>query len=159
MEITQLSIRDVLFVDSVLKNPEIWEACRDDGYPEPGQWTSYGRLQNPDNYFLMPSKNGRAAGVIIFYKRNSFCWDTHVAILPEFRGRFVVEAYKEAFRWMFEKSPALKVKAWIPAYNLAAITLARAVGMQKEGRGLGEWKKNGKLYDVLYFGLRKEVAP
>lgn len=154
--VKRLSIRDVLFVDSVLKEPEVWDRCADDGISLfPDRWTAYGRLANPDNYFLCPFKDETAAGLIMFYKWTSFCWEIHIAMLRQFRGKFTVEATKEALRWMFENTNCLKITARIPACNLPPTALARAVGMKQEGRSKDAWQKGGVLYDVLYFGTER----
>jgi hypothetical protein len=75
-------------------------------------------------------------------------WDKHLAGREEFT--------KEVLRWIVGITDVQKVNAWIPHFCQVAHKFAKRLGFKQEAY-IRNWSySNGKLYDVLCFGMTKE---
>jgi hypothetical protein len=75
-------------------------------------------------------------------------WDRHLAG----REQFTIDC----LRWVMHVGDLKKVNAWIPHFCSVAHKFARKLGFKQEGY-IRNWSySQGKLYDILCFGMTKE---
>jgi hypothetical protein len=108
-----------------------------------------GDLANPRNVCL--STEG---GAIFFIADEPGIYIVSANFLPKYRGRYALEAVREACRWMFAHTDCLTIQAQIPEFNRAAKWLCRAVGATKEFKRQAIWRTNDAPADVSFWALR-----
>lgn len=81
-------------------------------------------------------------GVMMFIHKQMGVYEVHTAYLPEGRGEWGLEFAKKCFKWMFTRTPAIEINTRVPKGNLGALTLTRAMGMEKETQLKNGWILN-----------------
>jgi len=95
-------------------------------------------------------------GFWAFTYRNPVCWEAHVALLPQMRGRKLSDSvFRSMLAWLWKETKVERLVAEIPCYNRLAIAYARRNGMTMYGRNVQCWKKNGKLWDCVLMGISR----
>jgi len=84
-------------------------------------------LANPANVALMCDFGG-----LLFINLGSGAYEVHTQFLPNARGAFALVVTQNALRWMFTRTDALELWTKVPARNLGALGLVRAIHGQKE---------------------------
>jgi hypothetical protein len=83
----------------------------------------------------------------------------HQAAIPELRGAAVVQAGRDAVRWMFVNvAGCRKLVGLTPSCNVPAIAAARRVGFLVEGCIKGAVLRDEKLHDLVVLGISREEA-
>ncbi len=72
------------------------------------------------------------------------------------RGKEAIRLGKQAIKWIFDNTSAMKINARIPNYNTKVLHYAVAVGFEQEGLDIQGFMKNGKLYDQFILGIRRK---
>lgn len=136
---------------SVLCHPEVFPHLHDDnGAKTPADLDLAELLADRDIFFLMPAPGTLVIAEWLF----SATYELHQAAVPESRGATMLAAGREAVAWLFANAPGCrKLVGFTPAYNRAAIVMARRVGFQVEGRIRNCFLKGGALHDVVVLGL------
>jgi RimJ/RimL family protein N-acetyltransferase len=98
---------------------------------------------------------GELLGIVTLIPQNAVCYEIHAALLPIAWGPRSAEALRGAIAWMFERSPARRIVASIPAYNRLAIALGKRAGMQQYGVNVASFERGGRLHDQILLGLSK----
>ena len=147
--------QDVALIKSVLTHPSIYPFISDDGSPSAEEFDPSGLAQHPMVYFLAAVTETGVGAVWMLHAINSFTYEVHTCVLPEFRGQ-TTEAAKAVAVWMFENTNCKKIITHVPSYNRLALKLAERVGMEHEGVNRKSWFKDGLVYDQYVLGLCKE---
>lgn len=154
--IERCGIADRLYVDFVMRHPQIYPHISDDLSPKAGDFTSGPLLHNPNVVALKPRIGVDPAGVFIFHPWNGVTYEVHSCVLPQWRGRNAANAALYAALWIFGNTDARKIVTLVPAYNRRAYALAWRAGMRAEGVNKKSFLKDGKLHDAILMGLQKD---
>jgi hypothetical protein len=87
-------------------------------------------------------------GCVIFIKHHVGMYEFHTSVLPEGRGRWMLEGAKFAFEWMFTHTDAYELMTKCPDGNLASKAGARAVGCKKQFRTGPIWPVGDEMVPV-----------
>jgi len=146
------SKKDRLAVNRLLADESVWPMASEDGT------TTFDRYHSADQYLmseicyvLMP----REDIVFIGFPRYRVQYEVHISMLPSARGRTGIRAGRKAIEYMWQNTSARKLVGFIPAYNKAAIKFAELTGFKKEGILSKSFKKDGKMHDMVIFGINK----
>lgn len=137
-------------VERVLMDGDVFPFIIDDIYC--GYHQIHETLSDPDIYVLMPNSEA----CFLFLPMVSVTYDSHVAVLPKSRGPQAVESGKQAIEWMWDNSPARKIVANVPENRDDVVRYVLRVGFKKEGTMTEAFLKDGKLRDLIMFGINKE---
>ncbi len=103
------TIKDIDRVHRVLKHSSIYPNVADDGSPGVDDFTIEPLLSNEGCYILMPNRDTVGMAIPL----NSIMYDIHINILPESRGDKGYRAGMEFLGYLFERTPARKLIAYI----------------------------------------------
>jgi RimJ/RimL family protein N-acetyltransferase len=129
------SLDDAAHINAILNHPSVhpWVAADDN----PLDLTA--TLAQPDRYALFGPLGGQ-----LYHRVGDGIYEVHSAYLPEARGRVALATTRETLRWMFGRTDAVEIITRVPKGNLAALALARAVGMRHMMTLQGSWIKDGR---------------
>ena len=135
---------DMELISKILNHPQVFDWITDDVSPCPC-------VPNPNHLHLVDE-----TGTMLLTAThvNGITCEVHIAALPESWGR-AVSFFKECISWGFENTRYTKVIGFTPAYNRAALALAKRAGFKEEGRIKNSFLKNWELHDQIVFGLSK----
>lgn len=136
--------QDADAVREIITHPHVYGQVRDDG--SPAIW-DYQPDMDERNIYLISK-----AGVFCFYPYNSVTYDSHVCVLPEYRGRSLPYG-KAALAWMFTNTDCLKVIGKIPSFNKRAIAWTKKLGFEVEGLMKKAFLKKSELHDLVVMGV------
>jgi len=145
-------IKDLYLIEDIMKDERVFDDICDDQISFREDIDMTDALNNDNVYILSPNHSC----MIMFIKLNKVTYDCHICSLPEFKGKELVDAGKEALKWMSEHTSCRKFVANIPEYNRKAVMFARMCGFEREGINKNSFMKNDILYDQISLG--KEVA-
>lgn len=94
-----------------------------------------------------------AHGGFIAHKQGDGVYEVHSLFVPEGRGEFVMEAAREAQRFMFCATDCTELRTKCPDGNAAALGLCRAGGFQHLFRREKCWPANGEMVGASYHSL------
>lgn len=104
--------------------------------------------KNPNNVCLVGEY-----GCVIFFKHQLGIYEYHTSVLPEGRGKYMLDGAKFAFRWMFTSTDAFEIMTKCPDGNIASKAGARAVGCTQIFRTRPTWPINNSLVSVDIWSL------
>lgn len=114
-----------------------------------GQYVDVSPLvANLSNFLLM----GQGGGVL-FQCIEPGLYEAHTQFLPEFRGKGAVAVVNDALRYMFTRTDAVEIVTKVPAGNVGALGLVRAIHGQKLFDREKAWLTADGLVDVSYYSL------
>ncbi len=93
-------------------------------------------------------------GVAIFVKLDIGLYEMHTAVLPEGRGRWALEAGREALEYMFCRTDAVEILTKCPHGNLAAKAGARMLGMTHDFTTRPLWRYGKRVVPIDVYALR-----
>ena len=140
---------DIKLIHSVLKDNKIERWINDDS----GNVEEYPIL---DNIYYLAAYEEELAGLFVCFPLNHATLDGHFAVLPKFYGKKAIKLGRLAIDWIFNNTHYLKINGSTPAYNKLALKYAQSIGFKPEGINRQSYLKDNKLYDQIYFGLRRE---
>ena len=106
-------------------------------------------LQNPAVFIFMPDEDT----VFIFNPLNNVMYDVHIAIKKGESRKKAVENLIKVSKWMVIHTNLKKAITMIPEYSEKTLKLADALGMKREGKLSSAYLKNGKLHDIIVYGI------
>ena len=139
-------------VREIIIHPKLYPYCSEDGSPKPEDFKPQ---ENDQIFYLLPIIDA-PIGVIIFTHQNAIMSAVHICILPKWWG-FAKIASISALWWIFENTDYTKIIGTIPEYNRHARSLGLRIGFEDEGRYRKAFLKNGKEWDLILMGIRKEA--
>jgi len=98
-------------------------------------------------YFAHPDQ----VGFLAAEQLTRFSFAFHIAMLPKAAG--VKEFVKEVMSFLILVYDVKKFVSLTPADNKAAARLARSVGAEQEGLIKSIFMRDGKLRDIIVFGI------
>jgi RimJ/RimL family protein N-acetyltransferase len=143
---------DYDIVREIITHPKLYPFCTEDGAPEP---KNFNPVENNQIYYLLPIVD-EPIGVIIFSHQNAILLAVHICILPEWWG-YAKEAATSALWWIFQNTDYTKITGALPEYNRQVYNLGLRAGFEDEGRHKKAFLKNGKEWDLILMGIRKET--
>lgn len=143
---------DYELVCQIITHPKLYPFCSEDGSPPARDFCP---AEGEHIYYLTPIID-RPIGVIIFVHQNAIMLSVHICILPEWWG-YAKEAAISALWWVFQNTDYTKVAGAIPEYNRQARRLGLTVGFKDEGRQKEAFLKDGKEWDLILMGIKKEA--
>ena len=148
---------DVDFIKKVINHPQIAPFIRDDGTPKDLN-INYEKVVTDRNLFFLIMINDKMekCGYFFFHPWNSFCFEVHTLILPEYRGEEASKFCEEGATWIFNETQCRKIVTQVPTWNNRAYALAKKAGMKTEGMNEASFLWHGKLYDQYLMGIKKE---
>ena len=92
-------------------------------------------------------------GYVLFIRMQPGIYEFHTSVLPEGRGRWMIDGSQEAFYYMFTKTDAFELLTKCPDGNLASKVGAKAVGCLPVFRTRPNWPIDGKLMCVDVYSI------
>ena len=142
---------DTELIKSIVTHPRIWRDLIDDFDGEPEE---YEAKIHPQVLYAIAKEEGVALALCIFSLHSTICWEVTIMALDAGRGRAldVAEAGK---KWIFTKTPCLRLIGRVLKSNRLALKLNKAAGFKVYGVNKQCVMRNGKLEDVVLFGLSR----
>ena len=148
-------LTDHLYVDAVMKHPDVYPWITDDFNPHPDDFDTESLIENEHLYFVGAFVDDAIAGVFMFHPMTMVMYGMHSAVLPKYRGWLSVRMAIGAAKWVFRNTDCLKLITYVPAGNIAALALARRGGMKAEGVITESIMKDGAMIDQTILGITK----
>ena len=128
--IKRCRIKDLDYVNNILRHKSIYSFISDDGSPSIEEYTIQPLLEYDLVYVLSPNKYT----IILAIPITCSTYEFHVnMIAPHGRGKNAIESTAEVVEWLFDNTPCQKLTSWIPEINMNVVKFALANGMQMEG--------------------------
>lgn len=128
------------FVVAVSTHPRNWKWVSEDGQ-DPANFVPPPRL-----YFAHGEQ-----GYVAVERLGAHTWAFHITMLP--KAKEVAKFTKSIMDAIVLIFGAKKFLASIPTDNKACCRLARSLGAKEEGRLTKSFYRNGKMNDVIVFGM------
>lgn len=134
---------DAAFLNQVANHPEVrpWLGGE-------GEIDFQPALNDANNIGLVTDGGGW-----LIHKLGPGLYECHTQFLPDQRGRHVVAAMREGFRYMFTETDCMEVVSRIPDGNRGAEGLAQAAGFREIFRRERCWPKPGDEQGVSFRSL------
>lgn len=94
-------------------------------------------------------------GLMIYKQKDSFQWECHFQVIPEYRKTHATEFAEKAINWLWSNTDAIKIVAEIPEMFPNVIKFGEKMGFQREGINRKSYMKNGQICDQVYMGLSR----
>lgn len=94
-------------------------------------------------------------GGFLFWRMGCGIYDAHSAVLPEGRGKWALDAAKDALAWMFEREGALEIMMSVPKGNIAVRALVRRLKAKFRGSIENGWCIGGQMVPVDVYSLTR----
>lgn len=140
-------------IDWLIRYPEIYRTCFDDGCGPANEFTSATLLNNNFWRVLGIWEKNKFVSVFIFQPWNLITFQVHVAVLPEYRGNRAFEYSIQVIGWIFSHTPCKKIVALIPENNIRAYALAKICSFDQEGLIKESFQVNGIRKNETLMGL------
>lgn len=142
---------DAAEIKKIVTTPYIWSELSDDYDGDPADYQP--KIHQQVLYVLVRDGDS-IIGLLIFSMHSPICWEVTIAMLPEGKGR-ALETGKAGLRWIFTKSPCLRIIGRVLKSNRLALKLNKAVGFKVYGVNPKCIMRNGKLEDFVLFGISR----
>jgi hypothetical protein len=80
-------------------------------------------------------------------------YEVHTNFLKAYRGRNVIRASLNAYRWMFTRTDCMTLLTKVPSFNKAAEWFCKHVGATKEFTRANAWPDPANPCDVSYWSM------
>lgn len=95
-----------------------------------------------------------AHGGFLFWNVGFGIYDAHSAVLPDGRGKWALDAAREALKWMFANG-ALEIMMSVPKGNIAVRALVRTLKAKFRGTIEDGWMRDGRPIPVDVYSMTK----
>ena len=135
----------------VLSHESVFDHINDDGSSDINDLDKHvTTLLSADHIItLSPSKDT----VIICIPWNYVTYDIHISVMDGPERINAVENIHKCGLWLLKNTQARKFITQVPEYHRVASVLAYKCGMKKEGVLKEAFLKNGKLRDLILYGI------
>lgn len=141
---------DTDIVKRIVTDPRVWRELSDDGDGDPAD---YEAKVHPQVVYVLAKDADKTLGLLIFSVHSRICWEVTIAVTSEGRGR-ALEIAKAGIPWVFSKG-CLRIIGRVLKTNRLALRLNKRAGFRVYGVNPGSVMKNGKLEDLVLFGISK----
>lgn len=150
MTITAQFTEDSDLVSEVLL--PVWGSVSEDGMDPTG-------YEIPScGVYVKLTKGSELIGLQLYHQMSSVTYEFHTVIMEEFRHTLAAfRGQKEGWRLMFTETDCEKINSSIPAYRTDVLRYASGLGMLCEGTDIKSWRKFGKVFDQIRFGITKDM--
>lgn len=147
--------RSVGDLTRIMRHPDVWPWITDDGTPE---WTAAMRIPEAwmESCIYAVCVEREPVGFALFEPRSAAMAEFHGALLPGWRGAVGLRLARMAIARFWQDSGADKLVAMCPAMNRAAQRVNAAIGFMREGLLTAAYRRNGRLEDLIVFGMSRE---
>lgn len=153
MDIEICTINDLDIVKFIMSIPDIKDRFLEDDEMPP----DYEQILKDNSvYVLKIMKYNNPIGLFFLNPLGKVCYEVQTAILPQYRGKYALEATKTGTDWAFKNTDCQKIITFMTVNNRKAYALTKKTGMKYEGINHKSWVKGGMLHDQLMFGICKE---
>lgn len=132
-------------INEIINHPEIYPWIKG-GNSGPLDLTFF--AANPNNVCLVGKY-----GCVLFQKLQAGVYEFHTCVLPEGRGGWMLEQWKDVSRWMFTKTDAFELMTKCPDGNLASKAGAKSVGCSLVFRTSPIWPTDSGLVPVDVYSI------
>jgi RimJ/RimL family protein N-acetyltransferase len=133
---------------------ELWDNLIDDSDVTKGDFDP--RMDDSSRWYSS-TETGDVVGVYWLRRINHITWEGHVNIRPKYWGSGLSLPHaQKVLQYMWEDSGAEKIVATIPDESPHVIDFILKLGFNIEGRRTNSYRKGGKTYDEVYFGIQQE---
>lgn len=149
-------------IRSIVAHPKIYPWIAEDGAPSPDNWRPV--LIDSVYYLLVKEitkQNPIILGLFAIVPSTTSCvYEVHICLLPISWGPLAKQAAKEVTHWVWTNLPdATRLVGAVPRFNRLALKFAvEAFNMAQYGVNPKAFKKNGKIHDLVLFGITKPGA-
>jgi hypothetical protein len=139
---------DIGIVKQIVTAPHVWSSLSDDYDGDP---KDYEAKVHPQVVYVLAKDADKTLGLLIFSVHSRICWEVTIAVTTEGRGR-ALEIAKAGIPWVFSKG-CLRIIGRVLKSNRLALKLNKAAGFRVYGVNKGCVMRNGKLEDLVLFGI------
>lgn len=132
-------------LNSILNHPEVFPLISD-GSSDSIDMTPV--MESPDVVALYGEHGGQ-----VYQRLQPGLFEAHSAFRPEGRGEWALAATQQTLKWVFTRTEAVEIVTRVPAGNLAARALAKAIGGTHDFTLPAGWVKDGKPISADVFSL------
>jgi hypothetical protein len=150
--LTVTPTRDEGRIKALVTHPAIWKGIADDSSPRPECWFPD---VNGERVWLVVRLDDEAIGLFAAEPRTKVLWVWHVGFLPKCCGDTGRKATKLFFQWIWENTSCVRLIGEVPKCNHLAFWFALRVGMRIFAVNPASFLRNGKLYDLILFGMSR----
>lgn len=145
---------DMSLINSILKDPYIWDKIAEDGIDPEAFYPSY----SPKSFWLT-AKTNEICGLIFVVVDSTVSITIHPYMLKAHKGKgfYMMKAF---LAWYLENTIEIanKINAKIPTYNKIGKKIALKLGFAEEGTNRQSHIHQGTIYDQWLLGItRNEV--
>lgn len=153
--IQRCTIRDLDFVNYVIRHPTVYPTVCDDMSPPPQEFNIEPILALSEAYIL--TTNPHTVFVFIPTTISRIVFDVHANIIaPEGRGKAGYQSAAEALGYMFSETICRKIITFIPSLYPNTLRFAVTSGLKNEGLIEKAFLKGDDLHDVHICGITKK---
>lgn len=105
-----------------------------------------GLVADEHNVLLMADGGG-----FVFVQQEPGVYEVHSQFLPGNRGENVVQAAKDAARYMFTRTDCVEIRSKVPEENVAAAAFARKMGWDLQFRRENAWQGPNGITACSYY--------
>lgn len=127
---------------------ELWYEISEDNAP----------AYTPDlikEYWIGLLNDKELVGCARFHQLTSITWEAHAFILPDFRKKYGPLSCLTTLNWMIENTDCQKIVANVPNRFPNVMGFLEKIGFKKEGVNRQSFTKDGKLWDIVNYGLTR----
>ncbi len=138
----------------IMRHPDVWPWITDDGLRDPNA------LRIPDamlsDMIYAVCVDSEPVGFAMFEPRSTALCEFHGALLPEWRGAVGMRLGRMAIRRFWQDFGVDKLVALCPQGNRAGQRMNAALGFAREGLMTRAYRRDGRLEDLIVFGMSRE---
>jgi len=132
------------------REPAIHAAISDDASPPAEQFDLTTTIRQPDNFFLLVRRDGKAVGYFGLLKRAPAIYEVHTVLSKACRGQSAIQAGCLARDWMFGNAPCLMLVSYCPDNTPQTLLFAKRCGFTLFGQLRHTHTKNGVPHNTTY---------
>ncbi len=133
---------------------EVWDYLTDDSGLKFEDYEP--RIDDDSRWYVSVADDFEVVGAFWCRRVNLVTWEAHANIRPKFWGdKNGTKHCQAAIDLMFEDTGGLKMIALIADCFPHVQQMAEAIGFEREGVQTLSWKRDGKLYDQIHYGINR----
>lgn len=144
--------RDFDLIRRIFTDPAVYPMLTEDGAPAPADFRP---VEHEGIWYVAVLVDEQPVGIWMLVPHSVVCYEIHTALLPCVRGREALEASRLFAEWLWSSTPCQRLITNVPGYNRPAVFFSKMAGMKRFGVNEKAFMKNGKLHDLIMFGISK----
>lgn len=145
--------RDWEWMDTVMRNPEMYARTSHDGTPAADQLSMKVVVEDPRNAFLQVLRNGEPGGFFMLLNKAPGIYEVHTNLLPECRGLDGVKAGCLGRDFMFIHTDCRRLTSLCPEWIPESVKYAEACRFHQDFTREAYWTREAKPQGVTFVSI------